>query len=75
MEKNSSKQITDEIRFSIETFEAKNVSLSGEFNKWRSEVVRDTVTSRDELPALQNYSQMVPFSSHTREDEPNSFHF
>ncbi len=75
MEKNSSIQINDEIRFSIETFEAKNVSLSGEFNKWRSEVVRDTVTSRDELPAPQNYSQMAPFSPHTREDEPNSFHF
>ncbi|MFH0996307.1 MAG: hypothetical protein V1844_12565 [Pseudomonadota bacterium] len=75
MEKNSSKQITDEIRFSFETFEPKNVSLSGEFNKWGSDVVRDSVISRDESPAPQNYSQMAPFSSRTRGDEPNSFHF
>lgn len=75
MEKNSSKQITDEIRFSFETFEAKNVSLSGEFNKWGTEVVRDSVTSRDESPDPQKYSQRAPFSSDSREDEPNSFHF
>jgi hypothetical protein len=75
MQNNSSKQESKEIRFLYETVEAKKVSLIGELNKRNPDADPVPVTSWDESPDSRIYSQVVPFPSHKREDEPNSFHF
>ena len=75
MRENSSKKKTKKIQFSLEAVEAKNVSLVGEYNEWNLNADRVPVISLDEYPEPQIYSPMVSYSSRTRGDEPNSFHF
>jgi hypothetical protein len=75
MQNNGSNQKTKEIQFSFDTVEAKNASLFGEYNEWNLNADHFPVTSWDESPEPQIYSQIVSYSSRTRGNEPNSFHF
>jgi hypothetical protein len=75
MQKDNSKQMTKEIQFSLEAVNVRKVSLEGEFNNLNLYADRVSITSWEELPEPQINSQMIPFASHTRGNEPNSFHF
>ncbi|MFH0996354.1 MAG: hypothetical protein V1844_12810 [Pseudomonadota bacterium] len=75
MQKDSSIQMPKEIQLSLEAVKVRKVSLDGDFNSWNLCANRVPITIWDDSPEPQIYSQMIPFSSHMRVDEPNPFHF
>lgn len=74
MQKDSSTQMT-KAQFSLEAVKERKVSLEEEFNSLNLYEDRIPIRSREKSPEHQIYSQMIPFSSDKRGNEPNSFHF
>jgi hypothetical protein len=60
MRKNDLNQITEEIQLSLETIDAKKVSLVEEFNNWNTDVDHIPRTHWDESPDPSFPTKMVP---------------
>ncbi len=73
--KDSSKQKTKEIRFSLEAVETKKDSRVREINNRNPDADRVPPTQENEPSDPSVLTRMIPCSQHADKDEPNSFHF